>query len=670
MASVTHQQALGIAMEHQRFGRIAEAEAICRQLLAIYPQNADLRNFLGVLSHQAGRPDEGCRLLEQAIAANPNDFSYHNNFGLVLTDLHRFDEAVAEFHTAIRLQPDSAESFYNLGIALGKMGRSTDAVAAYRNALRIRPDHAMARLNLGSALASAGHIGEAIAHYHSVLNAEPGNDAVAINLAGLLKDAGRPGEAIEIYRMVLQRAPDHAIAMSNLSVTLKDTGEIDEAIALLRRAVALDPKNHVAHSNLIFTLYSDPGVSAEVLAHEHRLWQQRHAEPLRQEWRPHPNDRDPARRLRIGYVSPDLREHVVGRTLLPCFEAHDRSQFEIICYSETAVTDAVGERFRRGSAVWREVANLSDAELAAQIRADRIDILVDLALHTAFNRLRVFALKPAPVQITWLGYPGATGLEAMDWRITDPHLDPPGVENADAFEKPLRLPDCWCSYGAPEDSPEPGALPAMQSGRVTFGSFNNLSKINDRVLTLWAGILRSVENSRLLLLSKGGSTERIANFFMQNGVAPERVEFLRYQPAAEIGTGPARRPNFLDRYRQVDIALDPFPYNGMTTTLDALWMGVPVIALAGTMPMGRAALSLLANAGLPDLAAQSPDEYARTAAALAADLPRLASLRAGLRGKMQTSPLLDAPRFARNLEASFRAVWTRWCALPPGPATA
>jgi len=661
---MTHQQALDIALEHHRSGRIAEAEAICRQLLGIYPQNAGLWNFLGVLAHQTGRSEEGCRLLRQAIATNPNTFAYRNNFGLMLADLNRLDEAVAQFHAAIRLQPDCSESFYNLGIALGKMGCNADAVAAYHEALRIHPDHALARLNLGSALANAGRTEEAIGHYRSVLDAEPGNAAIAINLGGLLKDAGRLGEAIEVCRQALLSAPEDAIAMSNLSVALKDSGEIDEAIALLRQACAQDPNNHITHSNLIFTLYSDPGISPEAITAEHRLWQKRHAEPLRKEWRSHDNDRTPARRLRIGYVSPDLREHVVGRTFLPCFEAHDRSQFDIICYSDTAAADVVGERFRRGSAVWREVANLSDAHLAAQIRADRIDILVDLSLHTAFNRLRVFALKPAPVQITWLGYPGATGLEAMDWRITDPHLDPPGDQKADAFEKPLRLPDCWCCYGAPADSPDPGALPAMQHGRVTFGSFNNLSKINNHVLTLWAGILRSVENSRLLLLSKGGSTGRIAKFFAQNGVPPEHVEFLRYQPIPAVGTSPAHRPNFLDRYLQLDIALDPFPYNGMTTTCDALWMGVPVIALAGTMPMARAALSLLTNVGLPELAAHSEEEYAHIATALANDLPRLASLRATLRERMKASPLLDAPLLARNLEAAFRTIWSQWCATP------
>jgi predicted O-linked N-acetylglucosamine transferase (SPINDLY family) len=280
---------------------------------------------------------------------------------------------------------------------------------------------------------------------------------------------------------------------------------------------------------------------------------------LKAAWLPHANDRSPDRRLRIGYVSADLRDHVVGKTFLPCFEAHDRSRFELFCYSESKALDSHGERFRRGSDVWRETANFSHAQLAAQIREDRIDILVDISLHTACNRLLTFARKPAPVQITWLGYPGRTGLEAMDYWVADPCLAPPDEADTGEFERPLRLPDCWCCYGLPADSPDPGSLPMLESGVVTFGSYNNFSKINDRVLGLWAEILRSLPGSRLLLLSKGADTGRTTRFFERNGVEPQRVEFLQYYPSVVPVDGVPLPPRYLERYRRIDIALDPFP---------------------------------------------------------------------------------------------------------------
>ena len=314
----------------------------------------------------------------------------------------------------------------------------------------------------------------------------------------------------------------------------------------------------------------------------------------------------------------------------------------------------VNARFLELSAGWRETATLSDAELAEQIRRDGIDILVDLALHTAFNRLLVFARKPAPVQIAWLGYPGATGLEAMDYRISDPFLDPPG--DAGSFETPLRLPDAWSCHRPPCDSPAVSPLPAAANGFITFGSFNNIAKINARVLDLWARILLAIEGSRLLLLVKGSGAARIRRAFEERGVAVDRVEFLDYYPAPVAAEG-RPPPGFLLRYHRTDIALDPFPYNGMTTTCDALWMGVPVVALIGEATLGRASFSLLSNAGLPELAAHSEGEYARIATELARDIPRLTALRATLRDRMMRSPLLDAPRFARNLEAAFRQAW-------------
>ena len=663
MPTVTHQQAFQIAIDHHRAGRISEAEDIYRQLLAIYPQNPDLWQLLGVIAHQSGRLEEALDLIQRAIGANPNASPYYNNLGLLLNKLGRREEAVTAFRKAIQLQPEVAESHYNLGITLCELGRPSEAVEVYQTALGLHPGHFSAQLNLGVALTMAGRMDEALAHYRTVLRREPGNVSIAVNLGNLLKDLARLDEAVEIYRVALSYAPDDFNVLNNLGVALKDSSEIEASLDCIRRSMAACPNRAEVHSNLIFTSFFHPSLPASEIAAEMRRWSVAHEFPLRNERRSHSNDRSPDRRLRIGYASPDFRDHVVGRTLLPCFEAHDREQFEFFCYSGASVSDDVTERFRARADGWRETSYLTDAQLAEQIRTDRIDVLVDLALHTGFNRLLAFARKPAPVQLAWLGYPGATGLEAMDCRITDRYLDPAGEDRAGSFEEPIRLPDAWCCYQPHDCSPEVSVLPMSSGQPVTFGSFNNFTKINKRVLELWAEILQTIDGSRLLLVLKGSGQDKTRRFFEERGINADRVEFLSYYAAAADEAGKSAPPEFLLRYHHIDIALDPFPYNGMTTTCDALWMGVPVVALIGEATLGRASYSLLCNVGLPELAAASEADYVRIAIELARDLPRLEELRTNLRARVKNSPLLDAPRFARNLEIVFRDVWKRWCAM-------
>jgi predicted O-linked N-acetylglucosamine transferase (SPINDLY family) len=661
MSTVTHQQAFQIAIDYHRAGRISEAEGIYRQLLAIYPQNPDLWQLLGVIAHQSGRLEEALNLLQRAIEANPNAAPYYNNLGLLLNKLGRREEAVTAFRKAIQLQPEVAESHYNLGITLCELGRPSEAVEVYQTALRLHPDHSSAQLNLGVALTMAGRMDEALAHYRSVLQREPGNVSITVNLGNLLKDLARLDEAVETYRLALRYAPDDFNALNNLGVALKDSGGIEASLDCIRRSLAVSPNRAEVHSNLIFTSFFHPSLPPSEIAAEMHRWSVTHEFPLRNERRPHSNDPSPDRRLRIGYVSPDFRDHVVGRTFLPCFEAHDREQFEFFCYSGASVSDDVTEHFRARADGWRETSYLSDAQLAEQIRTDRIDVLIDLALHTGFNRLLAFARKPAPVQLAWLGYPGATGLEAMDYRITDHYLDPLGEDRAGSFEETMRLPDAWCCYRPHDFSPDVSALPISSGQPVTFGSFNNFTKINPQVLELWAEILQTIDGSRLFLVLKGSGQDKTRRFFEERGISADRIKFLSYYATAVDEPGKSAPPEFLLRYHHIDIALDPFPYNGMTTTCDALWMGVPVVALIGETTLGRASYSLLCNVGLPELAAASEEDYVRIAIELARDLPRLQELRANLRKRMKNSPLLDAPRFARNLEAIFRQVWGRWC---------
>ena len=658
MSYLTPQQALDLALNHHRAGRLAEAETIYRGLYRSDPHNADLVHLLGMIASHARRHQEARELMERSVAMAPGVPRYHNNLGTLLLDMREYDRAIACYEQALRLDPSSAGTFYNIGLARFQLRQWPASIDAYQTALRLDSNFPSCELNLGTTYAAAGQLDRAIALYRDVLRRRPNDGAIATNLGNLLKERGELDDAVEVYRLAMQIDPNDSITCNNLAVALKDQGEIEAAIAAFRRSLDLRPEKAEVRSNLILTMLFDPRIEPAALAAEERRWNEHHAAPLRPQRLPHPNDRSPDRRLRIGYLSADLRDHVVGRALLPVFERHDREKFEPVCYSMIE-PDATTRRFMAGAALWRDVAGMPGGELAALIRADGIDILVDLALHTSDNRLRVFARKPAPVQVSWLGYPGSSGVETIDYRISDPFLEPPGGESAPSAEQPLRLPHCWSCYEPPADSPAVNELPALACGHVTFGSLNNFCKINGRVLEVWTRILEAVEGSRLVLLTKSGSHRaRLAGLLSQRGIASERLDFLDYH-SSTVGCS---QGSYLSRYSRIDLALDTFPYNGMTTTFDALWMGVPVIALVGKLSLGRAGLSLLSNAGLSEFAVETQEEYVRRAVDLARDLPRLAALRATLRSRMENSPLLDADSLAREVEKAFRTMWRCWSA--------
>jgi protein O-GlcNAc transferase len=784
---MTNPQTFDLALQHHRAGRLADAEALYRQILAIQPNHADALHLLGVIAHQVGRHDLAVEWIRQAIVFNPMNPVAHSNFGEACRAMGRLDhaetayrralelkpdyaeahnnlgaalagqgrpgEAEAAFQCALRVKPDYAEAYNNLsvalrwqgrldeaidachralalrptypeglnnlGIALRDRGQLYDAISACRRALAIKPDYAEAHHNLGIALRECGQLEAAMVACRRALELKPDYPEAHINLAAVLASQSRFGEAIVACRRALQLRPDYveahnylglalvgqgqfeeaisacrralqlrpdylealnnlgaaltgrrqldeAIAsyrhalrikpddpgvLGNLGNALRDQGELDEAIGAYRHALRITPDSVSTHSNLVCTLHFQTGHDERTISEEHQRWNQRFSDPLKRTIQPHTNDCSVNRRLRVGYVSPDFRDHPVGRYALPLFERHDQRRFEILCYSEVAQPDWITERLRGLAAGWRDTFGVPDARLAEMIREDGVDILVDLAMHTAGNRLAVFARQPAPVQVTWLAYPGSTGLRSIDYRLTDAHMDPPGEKPAWSAEEPVRLPDCWCCYDAAGESPEINASPALSAGSVTFGSLNNLAKAPERVLALWARILDAVEGSRLVMLCpKGRTRERIRAFFGAQGIAAHRVELVGSLPRWE----------YLTLYHRIDLALDPFPCNGMTTTCDALWMGAPVLTLPGEMPASRAGLSLLSSIGLGDLAAKSEEDYLRMATELAADLPRLADLRATMRARMRDSPLMDAPRFARNVEAAYRSMWERW----------
>jgi len=651
MYSLPPELACQLARQNMGMGRLAEGEALCRDVLQRAPDFVDALHLLGVIACQDGRFEPAVECLGRAISLDPQNASHYSNYGTALQALGRLDEAIAAHQTATRLVPGAADVHYNLANALRDAGRLEAAVGAYRAALSLQGGDAEARSNLGSVLNMLGQHGKAAEECCEAMRHDAGFLPAYNNLAIALQGQGLPESATEVCRRVLAMSPDFAEAHHTLGSALKDGGQMDEAIAAFRRAVALRPDDARMHSTLIYALHFQPDYHAGAIATEAACWNERHAVPQRHRIRPHDNDRNPDRRLKIGYVSPDFRDHVVGRSLEPVFRERDRDGFEVFCYSGVVQPDGMTERLRSHVDHWRAVAGLSDVGLAEQIREDGIDILVDLTLHMAGNRLRALACKPAPVQLSFAGYPGSAGVEDIPYHLSDRYLEPPEMGGQYAFDEAIRLESFWC-YDPIEGGPAVNTLPGLEAGAVTFGCLNNFCKVNPGVLELWGQVLNRVPRSRLLLLSPaGGHRQAVLDRLNRQGVDVKRVEFVEWQPRAQ----------YLACHHRMDIALDTFPYNGHTTSLDAMWMGVPVVTLAGQVPVARGTLSILTNLGLGELVAESEADFVRVAEGLANDLPRLTELRRTLRARMEASLLMDAPRFARNIEAAYRMLWQRWC---------
>jgi predicted O-linked N-acetylglucosamine transferase (SPINDLY family) len=630
--------------------RTDEAVACYQRAVQLWPDFAEAHYELGNLGRIRGRLEEAITSYHRALQVRPDDFRALNNLGVVFKDKGRLEEAIACYRQVVQLRPTDVEPHNNLGIALCDHGSPDAAVACYHQALELKPDYAEAHCNLGVALWGQGKLDEAVGCFRRALKLKPDYAEAHHNLGGALKDQGKLDEAVACYRRALELKPDCAEAHSNLGNALKDRGKLDEAVARYRRALELTPEYAKAHSNLLSTLHYCAGVTPEELAEAHAEFDHRHAAPLSGTIARHENVHGRHGRLRLGFVSPDLCRHPVGSFLVRVLENLSQSGPETICYSDRIVKDDLTHRLQAAATRWRDVIGTSDQRLAEQIRSDGVDILFDLAGHTAHNRLLAFARKPAPIQVTWIGYEGTTGLAAMDYLLADRHVMPPGAEEY-CREKVLRMPDGYVTYDPPHDAPPVGALPALAQGHVTFGSFNNPAKITPEVVAVWAKILRRAPAARLLLKYRGLGDEavkgRYLDLFVSHGVGPHRLEFL---PSSSY-------TDYLATYHRVDVALDPFPFSGSATTCEALWMGVPVVTCPGESFASRHSLSHLSNVGLTETIARDFDEYVELAVSLANDLPRLAALRAGLRERMAASPLCDGKRFAANLMSILQDVW-------------
>jgi predicted O-linked N-acetylglucosamine transferase (SPINDLY family) len=701
-------------------GRLSEAEVLYRGILTGDPDDIDATYFLGVLAGQSGRPQDALRLMRRAIELDPGYAEAHFNLGALLAQSGDPSAAIASYRTAIqhnpdyvearfnmadlllktgrkddgidalksllnlkpdhinasgvlanalvskgdlpgaidayqnvvRLLPSSAEAFNNLGSLLGRQGNYDGAIAACLHSIKLKPDHAETHFNLATAYLAAGRVQEAIASYREAIRIKPDYIEAHHNLANAQIAADEPESAIQTFQHAIQLNPRFAHAHCALGNALKAIGRIADSISAYRCAVSLNPSDARLHSNLLYGLMYDPHISPKDLYSEHRHWAQKHTEALKSNWPSHTNDRAHDRRLRVGYVSSDFSAHPVGRFILPLLSHHNHERFEIFCYSGVRSPDAWTEKIRVTTDTWREIGWLSDDQAAALIRDDRIDLLIDLTLHSAKDRLLLFARKPAPVQACYLAYPGTTGMTAIDYRISDVYLDPPGASLDSYSERTIRLPSTYWCYDPPLPDLLPGPLPAARNGFITFGCLNNFCKVSERTLTIWANLLAAVSGSRLAIHSpEGHHRASVLEIFDRAAVDPARITFVPRQSL----------PEYMNYYSNIDIALDPFPYAGGTTTCDALWMGVPVVTLAGRSALERSGVSILSAAGLPDFIANTPEQYLQIASSLARDRNRLTQFRQSIRTHLSHSALMDAARFATDMENAYRQMWHAWC---------
>jgi protein O-GlcNAc transferase len=676
-------------------GRLPEAIDAYRQTLAIRPDFAEAANNLGITLRRTGQFDEAVQAFRKAVSLRPQFFPAIYNLADALTQAGQYQQAIevsrellgwhpndvptllllgdAQFNSgqgdaaattlrhALAIEPKSLKALNSLVGILWHDGKDQEAINACCRAIDLQPDWAIAHYNLSRCLWRVGRIQEAADAGRRAIHFNPAIPEPHVNLGIILKDQGLLDESAASHRRALAVRPDSPSAHLNLAHTLKDQGLLDEAIAELRKALECDPTCAAAQSDLAFTVLYQSMDDPHAVLHECQEFNRRFAEPFAHEIRPHQNDPNPNRPLRIGYVGADFRNHCQSLFLLPLMVAHDHEQFHLHCYSSVIRPDAMTEMLRRHALTWRHVANVPDERVVEMIRSDAIDVLVDVTMFMAGGRPLLFARKPAPIQVAWLAYPGTTGLAAMDYRLTDPYLDPPGEHDDDYSERSIRLPDTFWVYDprareiAIPSFPalEVNPLPALSAGHVTFGCLNNFCKVTDRALSMWASVMTALPTSRMILMAPTGSTrDRVLEALSRMGVTPPRIEFVGFQPNAQ----------YMQTYQRIDLALDTFPYNGHTTSLDSYWMGVPVVTLVGRTAVARAGWCQLNNLALTELAAHSTDEFVRIATELASDLPRLSALRSSLRDRMRKSPLMDAPRFARNVEAAYRKMWQTWCA--------
>jgi len=560
-------------------------------------------------------------VFEQICHGEPGDIEAWIYLVQINAQLGRPAEVARCCRAIIAVLPNSEEAHYHLGCAELLQSKFDDAAAAFREVLQLKPDHAMAIFHLGKSL----------------------------------RFLGRFAEALPCFQKTVELEPNLAEAYDALGGTLLHYCRIEDAVSAYQKALRLRPDFHMTRGDMLFAMNYSSDYDDETIFSEHVRWGGTHKLQTRTSSQ-HRNIPDPDRQLRIGYISPDMCTHSVAFFFEPLLAEHDRTRIETYCYADVAEADDTTQRLMSYARHWRVIHAMSDQQVIEKIQSDRIDILVDLSGHTARSRILALTAKPAPIQVNYLGYPNTTGVPAIDYRFTDAWADPPGLTERHHTETLVRLPHGFLCYRPPADAPAVSLPPVQRAGHITFGSFNNLAKVTRQVVALWAAMLEAVPDSRLILkcslFDEPPVRERYAELFATHGIAAHRLDLV---PRIDTTAG------HLAFYDQIDIALDTFPYNGTTTTCEALWMGVPVITLTGHRHVGRVGTSLLSQVGLGELIADTPEKYRQIGISLAGDIEKLAALRTSLRQQMGKSSLCDAKNFASDVEHAYREMWRKWC---------
>ncbi|MDD5349000.1 MAG: tetratricopeptide repeat protein [Chthoniobacteraceae bacterium] len=645
------QQGLTLAAEK----RFKEAIPSLKKACAAAPGSVEARYHLGVVCEESGRYTDALACYEKATQGNPRVGEVWHRWGKLLIGLQEFAKAEPVLREALRCNSADPGYHYQLGRALQMREHAEEALLHFDKAIELGGDTPELHNNRGILLKEKGEVFDAAESFHRALQLNPGMTSALNNLGAVCTDMGMTSEALECVQLLIARNSSLPSAHNNLGKLLKDSGRAAEALAAYSRALELNPSLPAVHDNFLLCLNYVAGRDHRENYEWHRRWGDRTARKIsaRSNW-PGRN-RDPERKLRVGYVSADLCQHPVAVFIEALLARHNRERIAVTAYADVRRPDAVTARLKPLVDRWRDTAELDDRALARQIENDQIDILVDLSGHTAWNRLEMFAHKPAPIQASYLGYPATTGLPAIDYRITDPFADPPGATEHLHTERLVRLPRCaWC-FQTPEDAPPLGLRPSAQAGHITFGCFNQLAKLNPPLLDLWIRLLQRVPGSHLKLKAKTLRDPKVAQdmtaYFTERGIEATRLEISGFEvtQAAHLGG-----------YQRVDIALDSFPYHGTTTTCEALWMGAPVVTLAGSAHVSRVGVSLLNAVGLPELIAANEEDYLAIAAGLAADEERRGALREGLRTRMLASPLMDAAALATAMDEAYRRMWQEY----------
>ena len=628
---------------------VEQAQALTEQ----YPETFIVWNILGASTAKIGKQDEAIEFYNKSIALKPDYAEAYGNMGNTLQEQGKLDEAIEAYNKAISLKPDYAEAYSNMGATLQELGKLDEAIGAYNKAISLKPDYAEAYSNIGVALKEQGKLDEAIEAYNKAISLKPDYAEAYSNLGAILEKFGQLEEAEVMHRKAIMLNPDSAHLHNNLAVTLKNLGRFEQAEASYTKAILLNSKYRRAYTNRNFclnysSLWSPLFIFQKHLEFEKQFGGLEVRTPLSL-----PVKKQPGDKLRVGYVSGDLNEHSVAYFFEPLLQHHNTNAIETFCYYNDKIIDEITDRLITTTNNWHSIFGVSDTDVVNLIKNDKIDILVDLSGHTGKNRLLVFAQKPAPIQVTWLGYPNTTGLSAIDYRLTDIIADPVGEADDLHSETLVRLPNGFQCYKGDQTVIADVNLPQKSNGYITFGSFNNLSKVSPEIIKLWSKILQSVPNSQLIL--KGShlnhDTTRYIKLFNKEGISENQIKLY------------GRLPNKIDHlklYNSIDIGLDPFHYNGATTTCEALWMGVPVITLLGDRHVGRVGASILTNVGLTDFIAQDIDDYVELAIKMAGNIEYLEKTRQGLRERMESSPLCNGKSFACNIENAYQDMWNKY----------